>query len=288
MKLYRGCDIVPDDTDPVCRQARMGGAVLAAMVTAAFLAGPIFLWWVDGPKFLLVVNALLAVFIGLYLIRDLRARFSATNWVLWIRPDGLWINLRAYQDRSAPDSLSVVEFAVDEIAAVWRRTERYSIPAAGGRTLSRWLESLDVELGSADTAELSAALAALRRASGWRAIFCSVSLPAGNLVRIAWRGGPAHAVTPKLPRILEVLSNRLNVAEPVHEIRPVWSKMTKAELDDQILELVNMGHQLGAIQLLRRYRGMSQLEARAFVEELSCTVSAAGRPPARHFLADPS
>ncbi len=281
MKLHRGCDVLPDRTGLVCRQSRIGGAIQTLIFGAAFGGSPILQWWLGAPLVFPIIFALVAVIIVPLLLGDARARFRTTNWVLWIRPRGLWINLRSYQDRSSQETLSVVELTDSEIEHVQRRTERYTAPTMSGSTVSYKLESLDIKLHESDTGQLAAALAACRRAKQpWTkqlgfmtsksgVTLYSVSLPAADRIRIAWWGGRGHGITPSLRRVLEKLEYRMSVAEPTDDKRPDWREIPDAQLDDEILSLVGAGNRIDAIKLLENRRDMSTTEAHQFIEELA-------------------
>ncbi len=280
MKLHRGCDVVPNDSGTVCRQARLGGVITAAILGGAFVGGTIFAWYVDAPKFFLVIDAVVALVVLLALQGDVRARFRDTNWVMWICPDGLWINLRSFQDRSSLDTLSVVELEDADIEEVRRRTERYSIPKSDGE-VSYTLHSLEVKLRDGSTGELREAVNHCRRApqpervtlgfirGSSRLTVHSVSMPADDVLRIAWQGGQGHGISPRLSRVLEILAFRLPLGEPVDNKRADWRKTSEAEVDDQILSLLCAGNRLDAIKLLKARRGMSTTQAHQFVEELA-------------------
>jgi hypothetical protein len=212
---------------------------------------------------------------------DVRARFRPTNWLVWVRADGLWINLRSYQDQSEQDALAVVELGYREIAEVGRRIERYTTPSSNGGSVQHKLVSLDVHLLEADSGELAAALAANRnrkqpewgclgfiRGSSKPAHF-SVTLPTPKLMRVAWYGGAHHGVSPSLARVLARLAENVRVAEEVRDERADWRKLTDEEIDNQVLELVSRGNRMDAIHLLVRRRGYSHTDAHRFVEDLT-------------------
>ncbi len=274
MHIHRGCDVAPREAGPdeiVCRQSRVGGTLFAAVITAACVGSPIFMWTAGAPWFFPILFGLVALTIVPLLLADVRTRFRPTNWVLWVRPRSLMINLCSYQDRGPRDALSVVELNDDEIAEMWRRTERYTIPKTAGRSVSKWLESLEIKLHAHENTELTAAVAECRKRkqAGMQITLKSVSLPAPGLVRIAWWGGTGHSIAPRLKYVLDKLSHRVHVSEPVDTQRASWDQMSDAEVDDQVLSLISSGSKLDAIKLLRAHREMSLVEAKLFVDELA-------------------
>src|SRR5207237_1335972 len=63
-------------------------------------------------------------------VLDLAVMFRATNWLLRIGSDGVWINLRSYRDKDiVTDSPSIMHLDYAEIASVGRHTESYSTPS---------------------------------------------------------------------------------------------------------------------------------------------------------------
>lgn len=279
MKVYRGCDVAPNGSGQVCRQGRLAGVLVVAVFGAACFFPVAALWWGGGSPLVYVPLALVAAGITALFVGDARARFRDTNWVLWIRPQGLCINLRSYQDQSPLDTLSVVELADDEIVEVQRRVERYTTPKSNGGTIDHKLESLDINLREAASGELATALAEIRRvqqpwtrflgmSSRSKVSLQSVSLPEPHRVRIAWHGGQGHSIAPRLKRVLADLTPRLNVAEAADHRRPNWREIPDAALDDEILKLLCTGNRIDAIKLLKVRRGLSTTEAHQFVEEL--------------------
>jgi hypothetical protein len=67
--------------------------------------------------------------------------------------------------------------------------------------------------------------------------------------------------------VLDELSLHVKVEEPTHTDRPHWLKLSEAELDELVAQLVRSGDDLAASQLLMRRRGCSATEAHKLVEE---------------------
>src|SRR5207248_2795068 len=93
---------------------------------------------------------------------------------------------------------------------------------------------------------------------------------------IAWRGhGLGHDVVPALDRVLAEMSPRVTVTDRTRTDRPDWRRLSDAELDELIEQLVRWGDGGGAMQLLMRRRGYSATEAHVSV------ASSASRPSRR-------
>lgn len=129
--------------------------------------------WKLGKPWVLWIGIVFAVLVLLIAVRDLVAMFRASNWLLRIGTDGVWINLRSYRDRDVvADALSVVHLKYAEIASVGQHTESYTTPSerasgpgshgkVGGST--EWRDKfLEIELNHDQTEELKAALNDLR------------------------------------------------------------------------------------------------------------------------------
>ncbi len=279
MKTHPGCDVAPDGSGLVCRETRLGGLILAMIVSAAFL-GPTIFFWIRGIWFFFVVLGLASLVIVPMLIGDVRLRFRQTNWTLWAPPGKLLVNLRSYQDRSAMEMPSVVELADHEVAEIRRHEHRYSTSSGQGRTTFTKLVSLDIVLRTPDDGTL-AKLIADRRATPqpWQKLagmrsrsnvtLHSVTLPAPDVLRIAWTGGRNHAITPGVNRVLRELETRIHVGEPVLKVEGSGDKLRDADIDDRILSLVQAGNRIDAIKILRLERGYSLVEAKQFVDELA-------------------
>lgn len=277
MQLHRLSDVTPDGTGLVCRKARWSIFVWALLFTAA----PIAQWWFGAPTFLWVVCGLLAVLLLPLFVSHARACFRPHNWLLWIRPRDLLVNVRSYQDQSPLDSLTVVEIGEGEIASVSRHVERYTTRGSKGGTVRGKLESLDIRLTHGETADLDEAISASRRHPQPPQVYLgfirvvgglthfSVSLPEPDLIRIAWRGGQGHNIVPSLKYVLAQLQSRFKIGEATELERGDLGTMSDADFDEQILELTRSGDRIQAISLLVSQRGYSMSKARQFVEELS-------------------
>ena len=257
-----------------CRQSRLRG-VGGALIWLIILVGGIFFWRHFGaPWFVWGGWAVLAVLFVPVVVRDTRAKFRPTNWVVRVEPDGLWINLRSLQARAAAEAATVVRVNYDEIDHAHRHIDTWTTPMEESSLAScHWkLESLDLHLVSDDTRDAARALARERAAS--KGASPSVTVPAPGVLRIAWRGpGLNHDVVPALDRVLAEMSSRVTVTDTTRTDRPDWNKLSEAELDEQIQHLVRWGDPWGgASQLLRRRRGYSGTEAYKFVTELATRI----------------
>jgi hypothetical protein len=280
MKLYRDADIPADPQALWCHESRLA-SVVRLIVCCGLLAIPVIHGWKsDRPWVLGFGIAGAAVVIPLMLI-DMAARFRATNWVLRIGSDGLWVNLRSYRDKVS-EAASVVRFDYGEIASAGRHTEVYSTPSkmtgpgsqgnVGGSTI--WHdEFLEIQLIHEQTDELKAALNNLRyqapadqspsgQVPNQSGPF-PVCLVSPSVLRIAWNSGHGHAVTPRTARALAELETHVRVAEPTRRQRPDWRKLTAEQAEELARELVQVhGACFEPVSLLVRAGGTTDAEAR--------------------------
>src|SRR5262249_39816927 len=190
---------------------------------------------------------------------DALAKFRSQNGLLGLGPAGLRINPRSYQTRHLPEAATVLHLPYEEIACARRHIDNWSTPSEpSALTGTYWKqESLELALVSGDTREIAKALADER---GRRAVIKgphqAVTVPAAGVVRVAWRGHGNDAVPP-LTRVLDELSRRVQVDEPTRTDRAAWHRLSEAELDELVAQLVRSGDDLEAAQLLKRRRGYS-------------------------------
>jgi hypothetical protein len=279
MKLHRLCDVTPDGRGTLYRQGRLQGALASLLFTVAFGGAPILWYRVGAPWFVWALCAALALVIVPLVIGDFLSKLRGTNWIVWIRPDGLWINFRSYQDRAANDTETVVELDFAEIAEVRQAGEVYYTPSTEGGSVRQSVKSLEIVLTHDRSDELAAAMSLDRTKTPPQRWICGVgvttrpahfpvSLPEPDCIRIAWRGGTGNWVAPSLRHVLRELAGLVRTGEAKQTQRADWQDLTEAELDDQILRLVQAGDKMSAIDLLTIRRGYSTTEARQFVDEL--------------------
>jgi hypothetical protein len=216
MKLYRDSEVRPDKSGLLCRQSRLAGILGTLLICGLFAGIPIVWWKLGAPPIVWGGCALLALIIVPLLLRDLPLRLRSSSWVLWIRPDGLWIRFRSYQERHAPqDAPAVAHVEFNEISQVQPMVDAYTTPRAHGHSSVRHREQvllvrLDDSLGDI----LQEALTADRSRPAKecdepgfiqvaeRASHFGVTMPSPTVIRIAWRGGHGNYVTPPLDRVL--------------------------------------------------------------------------------------
>ncbi len=252
-----------------CRQSPLRGLV-GSLIFCAVLIGLVFLLWHRGfPWFVWGWCAGLAALLVPWLVYDALVKFRSANWLLWLGPDGLWINLRSYQNCHLPEAANILHLPYKEIATAHRHLETWTTPAEpSSRAGTHWKqESLELSLASGETREIAKALVDERgRRAAIKGKHQAVTVPAAGVVRIAW-SGHGNDVEPPLTRVLDELSRHVRVDEPTRTDRAHWLQLSEDELDELVAQLVRSGDEFAAVALLIRRRGCSSTEAHNFVEE---------------------
>jgi hypothetical protein len=247
---------------------------------------PAALWYTEN------LPAPLAAWIGLtgiLLLPMVVGRFLATvkpsNWTLVISADGLWLNLRSYQNYQLDQGKTVVFFPYRDITSAsqhkaWRGTEMAD-------RIVRWKEiSLDLQLDVSNIATLqheiadervrrttSTMLGGLITVSG-RTNHVPIMLLDDGTLRIMWKSR-YDFLRPRLSKVLAELSRYVKVSangSPGRSSRHetvVWDSFTDEELDEHVLRSVETGDRLSAVKLLTVRGGYSLTEAKEFVDQLA-------------------
>ena len=277
MRLHRQNEVPEDEHGLCCRQSRLAGVVRLIVWCGLLAIAPVSGWHFGKPWVLWIGVAVAALVIPLAVL-DLAAMFRATNWLLRIGSDGLWINLLSYRDRDiVPDAPSVLYLGYGEIASVGRHTESYTTPVkTASEASTEWRdESLEIELTHDQTQELIAALNDLRfppapaePPARVRGRVSPVWLLSPSVIRVGWVSGHGQAVLPRLTSALARLETHASVTPPTRRERPSWRKLTPEEATDLARELVHVhGATIVAADLLSRACGISQGEAGAQVQQ---------------------
>jgi hypothetical protein len=252
-----------------CRQAPLRGLIGALVVCACFIGFAVLVWQQGFPWFAWGGFAAVAALIAPLMIADALAKFRSTNWLVWLCPDELWINLRSYRNHHLPEAATVLFLPYKEIRRAHRHIETWSTPAdQSSLTVTQWKEeSLELHLVSGDARKIAEALADERgRRAAIKGPSQAVTVPTPGVIRIAWRGH-GNDVVPPLDRVLDELRQRIEVSEPTRTDRANCYQLGDDELDELIAQLIRSGDNTEAIELLVRRRGCSTTEAHKLVKE---------------------
>ena len=217
---------------------------------------------------------MLAALLVPWFLTDALAKLRSANWLMRLGSDGLWINLRSYQNRGLPMADTIVHLPYEEIASARRHLESWSTPMEpSSLAATHWKqESLELTIVSGKTREIARALVDERqRRATIKGTHQAVTVPAEGVVRIAWRGHD-NDVVPSLTRVLDELSQWVKVDDPTHADRGNWRDLSESDLDELVAQLARSGDDLVAAQLLIRRYGYSHAEAHKYVDEKASTI----------------
>ncbi len=280
MNLHPTGKLPPGPQVLVCRQSRLVGTLGTFFLLAFLIGGAVFWWVAEAPWFVWGSVAALALLLTPVLLSGVGALYRRSNWVLLVGVDRLWINLRSHENHHFPQARTVVELPLTEIEAVGSYQARYATPQGpGARSTHHRLRALDVVFKPCATEALVAAIDQERTRPGptrsWlvvsvrsRSRHVPVSFVPPSTIRIAWRGGKGHHVTPALEPVLEVLSRETGRLPASDRSYPDWQQLSGEQLDELAAELARSGDLLGAAKLLVRRRGLSLAEAKQHLERL--------------------
>lgn len=288
MTIHPAAELPTDVSGMWCRQSRLAG-VVRFIIFSGVLAIPIICGWHFQKSWILWPGAALAIVAIPLLMLDLAKMFRATNWVLFIGPGGLWLNLRSYGDQvSAEDT--IVRFGYGEISTVGRHTERHYTPSrenlgpgsqagVGGSII--WKdEFLEVRLTHEQTNELKTALNKLRSQpaaeplSSKKAQISSgyphtVWLVNASVLRVIWASGHGPLIRPSIGRTLTELGTHVRIAAPTERRRPEWRKLTSDDVSQLARELIEVhGAELDATALLVRAGGLAYADAKTLIRQI--------------------
>lgn len=265
----------------VCRQSRFF-TTLNSVVLWLFLAGlPLLAIVVARPTLWIFVPVLVYVaWITRAMARLSLKAFRNSNWVLRIAPDGMWINLRSYQNREFPPAPVVLFVPYVEIANVAEHRVKQSDRTSRSSKRSTWTDRfLDIRLREPAIPELEKEIAEERRRkltrellgseirSHSRANHVPVTVPNDSTIRVAWRGMGDYVV-PSLETVLQELAEYCTVESPTERNLADVEAMTPDQIDALILERVEHGETIAAMKLLEEKKGFTTTEAKNFVDEL--------------------
>ncbi|MCC6409111.1 MAG: hypothetical protein IT453_18275 [Planctomycetes bacterium] len=296
MRLLEPDQLASDAVVRSFRHSPLGALVMSAFFTAPLVA---VVWnWasvaraaseVPWPAWLLLGPlALLAIAIEwlcLSASRELvHAAFLPSNWLVKTTRDGLYVQLRSYQNHHfALDVPTVAYFGFDELASVRMVKETYDPTARGARAsvTRKWIE---LAIASGDTRELEAWLAAepKRPAPETRTLGLRARTRYGHHPVVVPRAGVIYVEA--LGGLLDALAEHVQRAD---------SAAVRLGADDQrplearIGELVARGDTFAAVALARAERKLSLTDAHSLIERVragetaEAKVGASSSAPAR-------
>ena len=268
MRLVCAADVAPDPRERVFRYspaqaalavttlAGVGGALMA--VAPAGSAGWICEW--------IGVVLLLSVLVTR---RVVLARFQPSNWLVRLRDDGLYVQLRSYLNHRFPaGDPTVLVLPFDEIQSARLVRERMKVETQREVTEQR-RRLIELEV-SGDTTALRQALdAEIARGPGGGVSTVyrhyPVRLTSPTTIRIEW------GVVPRADVLLDALRLHTAIAAPLDVVEDLTRLETSSsEAQDAALRtLVATGQTIAAIDAVRRIRRCSLAEARTVVDRIA-------------------
>lgn len=225
---------------------------------------PWYVWLAVAPVALIVGGSWLLCLCAL--AGALRSSFRATNWIVKTTDEGLYLNLRSYQNRHFPDDAPTVAFLryaeIDSVRAV---RESYERGRAGERSTHNfgWLELRLLDIDTRELAELvqreRTRQGPERRCLGIRGRTRSNHVPvlvsAEGLVRVE--------------RVSRALLRELGKQVRLEEPREVDLDLPDGRgLEQRVRDFLARGERFAAIELVRHERNASLTAAHELVREI--------------------
>jgi hypothetical protein len=227
--------------------------------------------------------ALLSLFAGLLFLAAGRAALRAGNWALRARPEGLYLNLRAYTDHRLPATDAIVAFlpkpAIRWLRGYDERVRRVPKDHHAGRvddSERRRQSYLEIALDPDELSRIENRLAEERRRAvptlvpgvTSRAKGACLGRRPGEVLRLDWNTA-ATRLRPDLGLALSRLRGSYRLAEDVASAQPPVRTLDAADREARLAEMVGQGDIIGAVKLAQDLYGYSLTEAKRFVDELA-------------------
>ena len=270
---FRRSQEMPHDPHALwCRESRMAG-IARLLVFCGVVAIPAAIGWHVDLRWLVWIGAAAVLITLALMLLHLLTLFRASNWVLRIGRDGLWINLLPDRDDTRA-AATALHLPYREIEAVRKHTQAYSTPSEaagstrhGGDTL--WRDAyLEIRLRDAQTDEIRKVLKRLPspaergKAAGARRGPFPVWLVSNSVLRIVWYNSHGRVMSPRIARALSRLKSFTSVGEPTRRDRAIWRKLSGEEAMELARELVQVhGNSFESTSLLVKVCGLSTGEA---------------------------
>jgi hypothetical protein len=244
------------------------GALLAAGVVSTVLGlqrHTLLLYYVAA-----VLLGALVVFQGL-----VTARFRPTNWLVRASDDGLYIKFRSYLNYRFPtDQLTVAFIPYQSITSARVVRERRELPdfeasRRGGSVTVQRATTVVLQL-TGDTAAVTRAIdeeihrVMGRGGPGTRYRHTPVRMSSANTLELDW------TVVPKATALVALLSSHGVPTETADATTDYAHLETqpREEQERRLLDLVEKGNTIAAIQIARRLYGYDLTRAKQFVDGL--------------------
>jgi len=219
-------------------------------------------------------------FVGLVVMQTfVRARFRPTNWLVRTTNAGMLVQLRSYLNyRFSTDDLTVAFLPYERMRLARAVRERRVIPERDRS--ARGIDAVTEVRRTVIDLELTGDLTALSRAIDEEIQRCfgngpirprtryghvPVRMKSTTVMQIEWKA------TPRADVLLEILNAHgisTSTSQETIDERGLAS-VDRTEQEKRLLQLVEAGHKIAAIDIARRLYGYDLTEAKAFVEGLA-------------------
>ena len=272
--LLREADVPATPDTGTFRYSRMSAGIVAALMLVG--SGTLLaIGHLQDNPFAYYIAALLVVFLWIYQALVI-ARFRATNWLVRIADQGVYIKFRSYLNHHFPVGDRTVLYVPFGAMRTTRHVrELQEVPAPEGRgTVTRRRTIVEIELKEI-ALQIEQALAEDRRAEApktqrWYGSTAGkyrhhpVRMATPQTLAIEW------GVRPGVARFLSAMAVHTPVETAV-VVRDytVPGSLQRSEQESRLLELAENGQLLDAVRLARIIYGYDLSEAKRFVEGLA-------------------
>lgn len=246
---------------------------LAPLLTFAFVAGGTA-WWAitmtfsDRAEWIHWLPTLLGLVMCFVILIYLRKSLKATNWLLRITEDGVYIKFRSYlNDRLPETGPTILHVPYAEIERIQPGLRTVTLPDRDGRVMTSQLRFMDIALGHEATAELANALKTERslppiRNGAPKHHDYPLRVTAPNRLRLEWK------VRPALRTAIETLQRFAPVDHDPIRARLDWNKMDDQAKADMIVELAELGERMRARHLAQEFYNLEKDDAKIYINEI--------------------
>lgn len=273
VRLLRSADVPASDQDLLFLHSRARALIAAGALLAAGIASAVLGW----QRHTLLLYYVAAVLLGgLVVFQGLvTARFRPTNWLVRASDDGLYVKFRSYLNYRFPtDQLTVVFIPYHAITSARVVRERRELPdydasPRGGSVTIQRATTIVFQL-KGDTTSLTSAIGDEahrimgRDGPNTRYRHTPVRMSSANTLELDW------TVVPRAGELMALLSSHgvpIETAEATTDYAHLET-LTRDEQEKRLLDLVEQGNTIAAIQIARRLYGYGLTRAKQFVDGL--------------------
>jgi len=278
VRLLRTADVPASEQDLLFLHSRARALIGVGALLAATAMSTVLGW----QRHTLLLYYIAAVLLGSLVVFQglVTARFRPTNWLVRATDDGLYIKFRSYLNYRFPtDQLTVVFIPYHAIKSARVVRERRELPdydasPRGGSVTVQRATTVVLHLTGDATPVTKAIDDEVRRITGrdrpsTRYRHAPVRMSSANALELDW------AVVPRASALVALLSGHgvpTETADATTDYAHL-ERLTRDEQEKRLLELVEKGNTIAAIQIARRLYGYDLTRAKQFVDGLGSSRS---------------